>query len=41
MTNRHKPIGTAEEILLFRYEETKARPEKTKNAGYKVVSIWE
>jgi G:T-mismatch repair DNA endonuclease (very short patch repair protein) len=34
MPNRHMPISTSEETLLTRYEETKARLEKFKNAGY-------
>ena len=38
--NRHKPIGTTEETLLNRYEETEARLKKIENAGYTVVSIW-
>jgi G:T-mismatch repair DNA endonuclease (very short patch repair protein) len=41
MPNRHKPIGDTDEALLNRYEETMARLQKIKNAGYKVVSIWE
>jgi len=40
MPNRHKPIGTTEETLLTRYEETNAGLEKIKNAGFTVVSIW-
>ena len=40
MSNRHKPIGTTEGTLLTRYEETKTRLQKIKNAGYTVVSIW-
>ena len=40
MPNGHKPIGNTEDPLLYRYEETEARPKKVENAGYKVVSIW-
>ena len=40
MPNRHKPIGDTNETLLNRYEETMARLQKIRNAGYKVVSIW-
>jgi len=40
MPNRHKSIGTTEETLLIRYEETKASLQKIKNAGYTGVSIW-
>ena len=40
MANRHKPIGNTEETLDNRYEETMARLQKIKDAGYTVVSIW-
>ena len=40
MPNRHKPIGNTEETLENRYEETMARLQKIKDAGYTVVSIW-
>jgi hypothetical protein len=40
MPNRHKSIGNNEETLQNRYEETMARLQKIKNAGYQVVSIW-
>jgi G:T-mismatch repair DNA endonuclease (very short patch repair protein) len=40
MPNRHKPIGNTEETLLSRYEETMARLQKIRDAGYIVVSIW-
>ena len=40
MPNRHKPIGKTIEILQGRYEETMARLQKIKDAGYKVVSNW-
>jgi len=40
MANRHKPIGTTQETLLTRYEETKAGLGKIKNASYTVVSTW-
>jgi hypothetical protein len=38
--NRHKPIGTTEETLLTRYEETKARLQKINNEIYTVVATW-
>jgi G:T-mismatch repair DNA endonuclease (very short patch repair protein) len=41
MPNRHKPISNTDEALLTRYEETKARLQKIKNAIYTVISIWE
>jgi G:T-mismatch repair DNA endonuclease (very short patch repair protein) len=41
MANRHSPIGNTNETLQNRYEETMARLEKIKNAGYKIVSVWE
>ena len=41
MSNRRKPLGTTEETLLTRYEETKARLQKIKSADFIVVSIWE
>ena len=37
--NRHKPIGSTDETLQNRYEETTARLQKIKDAGYNVVSI--
>ena len=37
--NRHKPISNCNEILLSRYEETMARLQKIRDAGYN-VSIW-
>jgi hypothetical protein len=40
MPNRHKPIGNTKETLLSPYEETMARLQKIRDAGYKVVSIW-
>ena len=40
MPNRHKLIGNTDETLLSRYEETMARLQKIRDAGYKVVSIW-
>jgi len=40
MPNRHKPIGNTDETLQNRYEETKARLQKIKDAGYNVVLIW-
>jgi G:T-mismatch repair DNA endonuclease (very short patch repair protein) len=40
MPNRHKSIGNTEEPLQNRYEETMARLQKIKNAGYQVFSIW-
>jgi len=40
MPNRHKPIGNTDETLQNRYEETMARLQKIKDAGYNVVSIW-
>jgi esterase/lipase len=39
MANRHKPFGNTEETQN-RYEETKARLQKMKDAGYTVVLIW-
>jgi hypothetical protein len=39
MSNRHVPIGNTNETLLSRYEETMARLQKIKDAGYKVISI--
>ena len=39
MPNRHKPIGNTG-TLENRYEETMARLQKIKDAGYTVVSIW-
>ena len=35
-----KPIGNIDETLLRRYEETMAKLQNTRNAGYNVVSIW-
>jgi hypothetical protein len=40
MPNRHKSIVNSEETLQKRYEETMARLQKMKDAGYQVVSIW-
>ena len=40
MPNRHKPIGNTDETLQNTYEQTQARLQKIKDAGYKVVSIW-
>jgi hypothetical protein len=40
MLNRHKPIGNTDETLLSRYEETQARLQKIREAGYTVASIW-
>jgi hypothetical protein len=40
MPNRHAPIGSTNETLQNRYEETIARLQKIKNAGYNVVSVW-
>jgi uncharacterized protein (DUF302 family) len=40
MSNRDKPIGKTTETLANRYEETMARLQKIKDAGYTVVSIW-
>jgi G:T-mismatch repair DNA endonuclease (very short patch repair protein) len=40
MPNRHKPIGNTEETLLSRYEETMARLQKIRDAGYNVVWMW-
>jgi len=39
MPNRHKPLGKTIETLQPRYEETMARLQKIKDAGYKDVSI--
>ena len=40
MTNRHKRVGKTTETLQGRYEETMARLQKIKDAGYKIVSNW-
>ena len=40
MPNRHTPIDKTTETLQGRYEETMARLQKIKDAGYNVVSIW-
>jgi hypothetical protein len=40
MSNRHKPIGNTDETLDNRYEETMARLQKIKDAGYNGFSIW-
>ena len=40
MPIRHKLIGNTEETLENMYEETMARLQKIKDAGYTVVSIW-
>jgi len=39
MPNRHKSTGNTDETLLSRYEETQARLQKIRDAGYTVVSI--
>jgi len=39
MPNRYKPTDNSEETLENRYEETMARLQKIKDAGYTVVSI--
>ena len=39
MPNRHKTIGNTEQTMENRYEETMARLQKIKDAGYTVVSI--
>ena len=41
MPNRHNPIGITNETLLCRYEETQARLQKMRDAGYTVLSTWE
>jgi len=38
--NRHKPTANTDETLQNRYEETMARLQKLKDAGYNVVLIW-
>ena len=40
MPNRDKPIGKTKETLANRYEETMARLQKIRDAGYNVISIW-
>jgi hypothetical protein len=40
MPNRHSPIGSTNETLQNRYEETISRLQRIKNAGYNVVSVW-
>jgi hypothetical protein len=40
MPNRHSPIGNTNKTLQNRYEETRARLQEIKDAGYNVVSIW-
>ena len=40
MPNRPKTSINTDETLLIRYEETKARMQKYKFAGYTVVSMW-
>ena len=40
MPNRDKPIGKTKETLASRYEETMARLQKLRDAGYNVISIW-
>jgi hypothetical protein len=40
LPNRHKSLGDNCNTLLGRYEETMARLQKIKDAGYKVVTIW-
>jgi hypothetical protein len=40
MPNRHTPTGSTNETLQNIYEETMARLQKFKDAGYNVVSIW-
>jgi G:T-mismatch repair DNA endonuclease (very short patch repair protein) len=37
---RHKSLGDNGDTLLGRYEETMARLQKIKDAGYNVVTIW-
>ena len=39
MPNRHTPIGKMTETLQGRYEDTMARQQKIKDAGYN-VSMW-
>jgi hypothetical protein len=39
MPNRHEFIGNTGETLLSRYEETMARLQKIRDAGYKDISI--
>jgi len=40
MPNLHKPIGNTNKTLLSRYEETQARLQKIRDAGYTVISIF-
>ena len=40
MPNRHKPSGNTDVNLVGRYEETQARFQKIRDAGYTVVTIW-
>jgi len=40
MPNQHKPIGNTDETLQNKYEQTMARLQKIKDAGYNVVSMW-
>jgi G:T-mismatch repair DNA endonuclease (very short patch repair protein) len=40
MPNRHTSIGSTNETLQNRYEETMARLQRIKYAGYNIVSIW-
>jgi G:T-mismatch repair DNA endonuclease (very short patch repair protein) len=40
MPNRHTHIGKTNETLLGRYEETMARLQRIRDAGYTVISIW-
>ena len=39
MPNWDKPIGKTKETLANRYEETMARLQKIRDAGYNVISI--
>ena len=40
MPNRYKPMSNPEANLLRRYEDSKARLQKIKDSGYKIISIW-
>jgi hypothetical protein len=40
MPNRHTPVGSTNETLQNRYEETMARLQIIKDAVYNVVSNW-
>jgi len=39
MLNRRKPFGNTEETLLNRHEETQARLQRIRDAGYNVILI--